>query len=149
MKKILCTLPNASTLIGGIEFKEHPKGVVSVKPVDDATAERFGKIPGYELIPVGDSGAGKGNEGGAAGSPPAKKAGGKSKGGSKSKETEKPSSPGDDKGQEGGEGGDDNPAGGEGGEGDQGGENAQNDDPAGDANKTDNDSEKTAQSEEF
>lgn len=49
MKTILCTLPNASTLINGIEFKETPEGMLSV-PVEDSVAADFATIPGYEAV---------------------------------------------------------------------------------------------------
>ena len=48
-KFVLCTLANASLLINGIAFEQTKGGVVSVDPVDDADAERFAAIPGYEL----------------------------------------------------------------------------------------------------
>lgn len=48
-KFVICTLAHASLFINGIAFEPIKGGVVSVDPVDDADAERFAAIPGYEL----------------------------------------------------------------------------------------------------
>lgn len=48
MKIVTCTLPNASTLISGVEFSESKEGMVS-GPVADEVAAQFEGIPGYEL----------------------------------------------------------------------------------------------------
>lgn len=64
MKKVLCTLPNASALINGVEFEETDAGMLSAA-VEDDVAKQFEGIPGYELIDAGeakkaDAGAAKG-----------------------------------------------------------------------------------------
>lgn len=48
-----CELPNASKLISGIEFADHPAGgVCTVEPVDSDVAEHFASIPGYKSVPA-------------------------------------------------------------------------------------------------
>jgi hypothetical protein len=49
-KKIVCTLPNASTHISGIEFELTDEGAVSKEVISEKDAARFGKIPGYQLV---------------------------------------------------------------------------------------------------
>jgi 2-oxoglutarate dehydrogenase E2 component (dihydrolipoamide succinyltransferase) len=48
MPKVLCTLPNASTKINGVNFVTHRDGMIS-EEIDDKTAEAFAAIPGYEI----------------------------------------------------------------------------------------------------
>jgi len=50
-KQIYCELPNASTLINGIEFARHKQGMLSV-PVDEETAAYFEGVEGYTLLDV-------------------------------------------------------------------------------------------------
>lgn len=54
MKKVLCTLPNASALINGVEFEETDAGMLSAA-VEDDVAKQFEGIPGYELIDAGEA----------------------------------------------------------------------------------------------
>lgn len=49
MPRILCTLPNASTLINGIPFIADQAGMLSGE-VDTETAEHFSRIPGYAVV---------------------------------------------------------------------------------------------------
>jgi len=49
MKHVLCTLPNASTLINGVAFTVMADGMLSV-PVADDIAESFAAIAGYTAI---------------------------------------------------------------------------------------------------
>jgi hypothetical protein len=55
-KKILCTLPNASSNINGVEFEPYELGgMVSVRQVDDldeVVIRKLLKIGGYKLIDV-------------------------------------------------------------------------------------------------
>lgn len=46
--RVLCTLPNASTQIGGIKFEPTEGGMLS-EPLDEAQAKRLCGIPGYSL----------------------------------------------------------------------------------------------------
>jgi len=48
MAKVICTLPNASTLINGVKFVEHEAGVIS-EDVSDDVAAAFTRIKGYIL----------------------------------------------------------------------------------------------------
>ena len=48
MAKVICKLPNASTLISGIKFVEHKLGMIS-EEISDEVAERFTGIKGYVL----------------------------------------------------------------------------------------------------
>jgi hypothetical protein len=51
MKKIICDLPNASTLINGVAFEQTLDGaVMSVDAVSDDVAAQFKGIPGYHLV---------------------------------------------------------------------------------------------------
>ncbi|SDY39040.1 hypothetical protein [Nitrosomonas sp. Nm58] len=56
VKRLLCTLPNASNDINGIEFEPYELGgMVSVKQADDlgeVVIRKFLKIGGYKLIDV-------------------------------------------------------------------------------------------------
>jgi len=49
MPQILCTLPNASTLISGVAFSSHPNGMLSEEVSDDVAAG-FAGIPGYTQV---------------------------------------------------------------------------------------------------
>lgn len=49
MPRILCTLPNASTLINGVKFASVPAGMLSEDVREDIAAE-FALIPGYEIV---------------------------------------------------------------------------------------------------
>lgn len=48
-KFVICTIPLAPLLIGGIAFEPSVDGIVSVEPVEDEEADRLGTIPGYAL----------------------------------------------------------------------------------------------------
>jgi hypothetical protein len=49
-----CILPNASTLINGIEFSEHEDGGMrTADAVDGEVASQFKGIPGYSIVPHG------------------------------------------------------------------------------------------------
>lgn len=50
MRRLICTLPNASTTINGIAFTEDRGQMVS-EPVPDDVAEQMATIPGYMLVP--------------------------------------------------------------------------------------------------
>lgn len=54
MPKVLCTLPNASTLISGVAFTAHANGMLS-EDVSDAVAADFAAVPGYEVVGAVDS----------------------------------------------------------------------------------------------
>jgi hypothetical protein len=54
MKKVLCTLPNASALINGVAFEESDAGMLS-EAIEDDAAKQFEGIPGYELIDAGEA----------------------------------------------------------------------------------------------
>jgi hypothetical protein len=62
VKKLLCTLPNASSNINGIEFESYKLGgMVSVRRADDldeVVIRKFLKIGGYKLIDVDAKSAG-------------------------------------------------------------------------------------------
>ena len=47
--RALCTLPNASTLIGGVVFEQTPQGLLS-GPLSPEESARFGASPGYVLV---------------------------------------------------------------------------------------------------
>lgn len=47
--RVLCTLPNASTQIGGVRFTATDGGMLS-DVLSDADAKRWASIPGYRLI---------------------------------------------------------------------------------------------------
>lgn len=49
MARVICTLPNASMHISGIDFEPHDLGVISKDDVPIEVAERFARIPGYKL----------------------------------------------------------------------------------------------------
>lgn len=49
-KKLICTLPNASTLISGIAFEPHKRGMISVDVVPEDVAKRFADIDGYVTV---------------------------------------------------------------------------------------------------
>lgn len=48
MPKVICTHPNASNLIDGVNFSAHPRGVIS-EDISEEQAKRFASIPGYEV----------------------------------------------------------------------------------------------------
>lgn len=48
MAKVICTLPNASAEISGVQFVEHDEGMISEDISDDLAAE-FASITGYKL----------------------------------------------------------------------------------------------------
>lgn len=56
MKIILCTLPNASDSINGVEFKRTENGMLA--EVEDDVAAHFLGIDGYEELSTGEGGAG-------------------------------------------------------------------------------------------
>lgn len=58
MPKVLCTSPNASEEIDGHKFEKHANGMLSENMSDEA-AERFARIPGYEVVGGGADGATK------------------------------------------------------------------------------------------
>lgn len=47
--RAICTLPNATSPISGVEFEAGPQGLVS-RPLTTEEAARFGVIPGYRLV---------------------------------------------------------------------------------------------------
>lgn len=48
---VLCKLPNVGDVINGVRFRKmEGVGAVSVEQVPDDVAQRFAKIPGYELL---------------------------------------------------------------------------------------------------
>lgn len=55
--KIICSLPNASEEISGIEF-EKENGEMVAHNVLAEEAERFSEIPGYKVIPLHQQGSG-------------------------------------------------------------------------------------------
>lgn len=56
MPKVLCTLPNASTLISGVAFTAHANGMLS-EDVSDAVAAEFAAVPGYSIVGAADPAA--------------------------------------------------------------------------------------------
>lgn len=49
MKRVICSRPNASTLISGVPFTTTSDGRHISAEIDDATADMFLSIPGYIL----------------------------------------------------------------------------------------------------
>ncbi len=49
MPKVLCTLPNASTLISGVAFTAHANGMLS-EDVSEGVAAEVSAVPGYEVV---------------------------------------------------------------------------------------------------
>jgi len=52
---VLCTLPNASTLINGVAFVKHESkdgAVITAEPVAESVAAMFESIPGYEISEI-------------------------------------------------------------------------------------------------
>lgn len=49
MARVLCTRPNASDEISGVQFEQHEDGMLSVDISDDQAAA-FTEIPGYTLF---------------------------------------------------------------------------------------------------
>lgn len=54
MKRIICSLPNASTRINGIKFEDDHGQKVS-EPVSAEVADQFSGIPGYEIVDIDDN----------------------------------------------------------------------------------------------
>lgn len=52
--RVLCTLPNASTVINGVTFEAGPYGLVSADLTPEM-ARHFASIPGYSLYPSAPS----------------------------------------------------------------------------------------------
>lgn len=48
--KVICTLPNASTLINGVAFKARGEVMVS-EDISEEAANAFAEIAGYEILP--------------------------------------------------------------------------------------------------
>lgn len=53
MPKVLCSLPNASTEIGGVQFTKHANGMLS-EDVSAEVAARFAAIRGYTVVGAPD-----------------------------------------------------------------------------------------------
>lgn len=51
MPKVICTLPNASGVINGVNFVTHKLGMISEEVADDV-ADHFLKIKGYAAVPA-------------------------------------------------------------------------------------------------
>lgn len=49
MQRVVCSLPNASTLINGVKFASLAEGGMLSEEIDDGVAEGFCRIPGYTL----------------------------------------------------------------------------------------------------
>lgn len=49
MPRVICSLPNAAGVISGVKFTALDDGRLISAEIDDALAERFTSIPGYEL----------------------------------------------------------------------------------------------------
>jgi hypothetical protein len=49
--KVVCTLPNASSLINGVKFEVHKLGMIS-EEIEDDVAAVFLKIKGYVAAPA-------------------------------------------------------------------------------------------------
>lgn len=49
MTRVICSLPNASELISGVKFSRLDDGRLISAELDDARAERFASIPGFEI----------------------------------------------------------------------------------------------------
>lgn len=49
MTRVLCTLPNASELISGVQFSRAENGMLS-EEIDAAMVEQFVAIPGYQAV---------------------------------------------------------------------------------------------------
>jgi hypothetical protein len=54
MPKVLCSLPNASTEIGGVQFTKHANGMLS-EDVSAEVAARFAAIRGYTVVGAPDA----------------------------------------------------------------------------------------------
>lgn len=52
MPKVICMLPNASSLISGVRFEQREAGGVISEEVADDVADRFMLIPGYSMAPA-------------------------------------------------------------------------------------------------
>jgi hypothetical protein len=53
MPKVLCTLPNASSLINGVQFISHKDGMVS-EEVSAEVAAKFFAVNGYKEFVIGE-----------------------------------------------------------------------------------------------
>ena len=49
MPRVLCTLPNAGSVINGVSFSKGEGGRVS-EEISQPQADRFAAIPGYEIV---------------------------------------------------------------------------------------------------
>ncbi len=47
---VVCKLPNASELISGVRFEIGANGHAFSEPVDEAVAQHFASIEGYEVV---------------------------------------------------------------------------------------------------
>jgi hypothetical protein len=56
--RVLCTLPNAGTLINGVKFSRVRLGMLS-EAVSDEVAANFARIPGYTVIAPDNPDSGK------------------------------------------------------------------------------------------
>jgi len=56
---VVCTLPNASNKINGIEFEDCREGKISKEPVSEDVAFRFATIPGYKVVSSKDGASAK------------------------------------------------------------------------------------------
>lgn len=55
VRKLLCTLPNASESINGIAFEPYEGGMISVDPIDtidESLVRKFLRINGYKIVEV-------------------------------------------------------------------------------------------------
>lgn len=50
MPRVICKLPNTSTLINGVKFDPHPDGGMVSEEIDEAAAKAFLLVPGYALL---------------------------------------------------------------------------------------------------
>lgn len=76
MAKVICKLPNASSLISGVKFVTHKVGMISEEIADEVAAE-FTKIEGYVLAAVEKAAGGEKPAGGKKPQGADKSAGGK------------------------------------------------------------------------
>lgn len=51
MSRVLCKLPNASTLIDGIKFEKQPQGMLS-EEISDEQVKYYLSIPGFSEVPT-------------------------------------------------------------------------------------------------
>lgn len=74
MPRVICTLPNASTLISGVKFEPHAGGGMISENISDEKAKRFASIPGYEIAKKGGKNSKQDDENSAAEKESAKQA---------------------------------------------------------------------------